>query len=176
MANLDNPHGLNAVRMLNGGKIPMTKYTVAATTVVYQGDVVCMRATGLIATLKTAAGATNIIGVAANYAAASGDVWVYDDPGTIFEVQSDGATDPGATTAGAYIGETIDITVTTGNTTTKVSKHELDYSALTTATADPLRVIGYHNSVDNDKLLAHARFLVLLNKHFLKAAGVRARI
>jgi hypothetical protein len=176
MANKDAPHGLNAVRMMNGGKIPMHKYTVAATTAVYQGDVVTLRATGLIATLKTAAGATNIVGVASNYAAASGDVWVYDDPYTIFEVQSDGATDPGATTAGAFLGENIDLVVTAGNTTTKISKHELDYSALTTATADPLRIIGYYESVDNDKLLAHARFLVLLNKHFYKASGVRARI
>jgi len=165
MANTDAPHGLNAVKMLNGGKIPMNKYTVAATTAVYQGDVVTLRANGLVATLKTTGGATNIVGVAANYSAVGGEVWVYDDPRTIFEVQSDGATDPGSTTSVAFRGNTGVLILTAGNTTTKVSKHELDYSSVTTSTADPLQIIGYYTAVDNDTTLAHARFLVLIKEH-----------
>jgi len=164
MANTDAPHGLNAVRMLNGGKIPMNKYPSSATTVIYQGDVVTLRANGLVATLKTTGGAANILGVAAAYAAISDYVWVYDDPRTIFEIQSDGATDPGSTTAIAQVGNTGALTLTAGNTTTKVSKHELDYSSVTTGTADPLQIVGFYQGVDSDKTLAHARYLVLLKK------------
>ena len=165
MANSDAPHGLNAVKMMNGGKIPMHKYDVATTSAIYKGDVVCLRAAGRVASLKTTGGAANILGVAANYTAASGEVWVYDDPGTIFEIQSDGATDPGATTGLGLIGNTGPFIIATGNTTTKVSKLEVDYSVITTGTADPIQIIGYYDGVDNDYLLAHARFLVLLKKN-----------
>jgi hypothetical protein len=166
MANLDNPHGLNAVKMLNGGRIPMNKYTSSATTAIYQGDVVTLRANGLVATLKTTGGAENILGVAACYAAVSTDVWVYDHPETVFEIQSDGTTDPSTAAAAlAIVGETGPLIVTAGNTTTKVSKHEIDYDAITTGTADPLQIIGYYQGVDNDNTLAHARFLVLLREH-----------
>ena len=166
MANLDNPHGLNAVRMMNGGKIPMDKYTVNATTAIYQGDVVQIKATGLVRTIVTTGGAASILGVAANYTSASGEVWVYNDPGTVFEIQSDGTTDPStAAAARAHIGETAVLILTAGNTTTKVSKQELDYSSMTTGTADPLQIIGFHPSVDNDNTLAHARYLVLLKKN-----------
>jgi len=161
--NLDNPHGLNAIRMLNGGKIPMNKYTVATTTAVYQGDVVTLRAAGKVATLKTTGGADNILGVAANYTAASGTVWVYDHPETVFEIQSDGATDPGSTTGWGQIGNTGPLIVTAGSG--KRSQQELDYSAITTGTADPLQIIGYYQGSDNDYTLAHARYLVLLREH-----------
>lgn len=165
MANKDFPHGLNAVKMMNGGKIPMNKYNAATTSAVYQGDVVCLRAAGRVASLKTTGGAANILGVAANYSVASGEVWVYDHPDTLFEIQSDGATDPGATTGLGLIGNTGPFIIATGNTTTKMSKLEMDYSVVTTGTADPLQIVGYYQGVDNDYLLAHARFLVLLKKN-----------
>lgn len=144
----------------------MEKYTANATTAIYQGDVVQIKATGLVRTIVTTGGAASILGVAANYSAASGEVWVYNHPDTIFEIQSDGTTDPGTAAAAlAEIGETASLVITAGNTTTKVSKHELDYSAMTTGTADPLQVIGHYGGVDNDHTLAHARYLVLLKKN-----------
>lgn len=176
MANNDNPHGLTAVRMLNGGKIPCRRYICATTSAIGQGDVVTLRAAGKVASLKTTGGATNVIGVAANYTATSGYVWVYDDPDTVFEIQSDGTTDPGSTTAQGLVGNNGPFIISTYNTTTKISKHELDYSAVTTGTADPLKIIGYDNQVNNDITLAHARFHVLLNKHLYKAAGARVVI
>lgn len=168
MANLDNPHGLCAVKMLNGGKIPMHKYTSAATTAIYQGDVVTLRSAGQVAVLKTTGGASNVIGVAANYAAVSSDVWVYDHPETIFEVQSDGGTDPGSTTGLGLVGNTGVLVVTSGNTTSKISKHEIDYSSITTGTADPIQIVGVYDGVNNDVTLAHARYLVMLRKHIWK--------
>lgn len=166
MANADAPHGLNAVKMLNGGKIPMHKYTSAATTAIGQGDIVTLRAAGKAAALKTSGGANNILGVAASYAAVSSDIWVYDDPDTIFEIQSDGATDPGSATAAGHVGNTaVLIVANTYNTTTKISKMELDYSSITTGTADPLQIVGFYDGVNNDPTLAHARYLVLLRKH-----------
>lgn len=168
MANNDHPHGLNPVKMLNGGKIPMHKYDTATTTAIGKGDVVCLRAAGKVATLKTTGGANNILGVAASYSAASGTVWVYDHPDTIFEIQSDGATDPGATTAAGHVGNAAPLVVTAFNTTTYRSKHELDYSAITTGTADPLQIVGIYDGVNNDPTLAHARYLVTLRKHIWK--------
>lgn len=176
MANNDNPHGLRAVKMLNGGKIPTSEYIVGTTTVVYEGDIVNLRAAGKVATLKTTGGAANTLGVAVHYATTGQALAVYDDPGTVFEVQSDGATDPGATTAQGHIGNNAPLVVTTGNTTSKISKHELDYSAVTTGTADPLKIIGIYAGADNDSTLAHARYLVLLNKHIMGPHGARTVI
>lgn len=169
MANIDAPHGLAAVKMLNGGKIPMHKYTSGVTTAIYQGDVVKLKAGGRVVTETVTTGSYAILGVAANYCAASGTVWVYDDPDTIFEIQSDGATDPTAATSLAMVGNTAPLVLTTGNTTTYISKQELDYSAITTGTADPLQIVGNYDGVNNDPALAHSRYLVRLTRHIWRA-------
>lgn len=172
MANVDHPHGLKPVMQLGGGPVPCHVYEANVTTAIFQGDVVTIRTDGRCDTLKTASGANNIIGVAANYVEAgttpAADLWVYDDPNTIFEVQSDGTTDPGETTAQAAIGATANLVLTTGNTSTGLSKHELDYSDIGTDTTAPLRIYGYHKQIDNDKTKAHAKMLVIFNRHFYK--------
>lgn len=176
MANQDFPHGLSAVKMMNGGKIPMHTYTSAATTAIYEGEVVTLRATGVVAGTTTTGGANNIVGVAVHYAAVSSDIAVYDDPMTIFEIQSDGSTDPGATTALAKVGQNAPMVYTAPNTTTKRAQLEFDYSACTTGTADPLKLIGIYQGASNDSTLSHGRYLVLLNKHIMGPHGIRTVI
>lgn len=172
MANIDHPSGLRPVYRLGGGKVPMRPYEAGDTTAIYQGDVVKLKSNGRVIAEVTTTGTDKIVGVAANYVAAgdggpSGTTcWVYDDPFTVFALNSDGATDPGSTTAQGHIGNQVNLVLTTGNTTTKVSKQELDYSTITTATGDhALRVLGFENNVRNDKTLAHADYMVMFARH-----------
>ena len=173
MANVDYPHGLNAVMSRSQDTPRLTKYKATVTSAIYRGGIVCLRTGGQVAALKTTGGANNVIGVANNYVAAgttpAADCWVYDDPDTVFELQSDGTTDPGSTTAQAKIGATCPlINPATGLAGSGQSYTEIDYSAISTGTADPLKIVGIYNIVGNDPTLAHGRYLVTLNKHLLE--------
>lgn len=170
MANVDHPHGLVPVMSRFKDTPRMTKYYASVTTAIFRGDPVCINASGRVHSLTTVTGDTEIVGVAANYNAAgttpTEQIWVYDDPDTIFEIQSDGATDPSTKAAAvALIGATAHFTATTGSTSSGQSAFELDYSTLGTTTA-AIKVMGLDSRVGNDWTLAHARFLVMLNKHF----------
>jgi hypothetical protein len=167
LANRDAPHGFRPVRQLHGGRVPMHQYKCSTTTAIYEGDVVQLKASGNVKTITTVSGVDCQVGVAAEYAAiATTDILVYDDPYTVFEVQCDGATDPGATTSLGHIGNTCDLTLTTGNTTTKLSKHEIDYDTITTATGSgAMKIVGFYEGVDNDVTLAHARYEVIFQRH-----------
>ena len=176
VTNIDNPHGLRAVRTLSGGRPPMTKYTSYTTSVVYEGDVVQHVGSGKVRSLLTTSGTTSgnyIVGVAANYAATNSDIWVYDDPDTIFQVNSDGATDAGESTEKLRRGLNAPLVIATGNTTTKVSKYELDYSGATTDTKNPLKIIGFATDANNAVGYAHAEYEVMLHRHFYKQLRVK---
>ena len=173
MANVDHPHGLTPVMSRMHDTPRMTKYKATTTSAIFRGGLVTLRTAGNVAACKTTGGADNVIGVAASYVAAgtspAADVWVHDDPDTVFEVQSDGTTDPGATTAQAKIGATCPVVnPATGTAASGQSNTEIDYSAISTGTADPLKIVGTYNIVGNDVTLAHARYLVVLNKHLLE--------
>lgn len=167
MSNLDNPHGFRPVRMLNGGKVPAHEYKCSTTTAIYEGDVVQLKSTGNVKTITTTTGVDVMVGVAAHYAAiATTDVLVYDSPDTVFEGQSDGATDPGSTTALGHIGNTCDLVLNTGNTTTYLSKHEIDYNTISTATGSgAMQIVAHYDGKDNDMTLAHARYEVIFQRH-----------
>jgi hypothetical protein len=178
MANVDYPHGLNAVMSRFADTPRMRKYAANVTTGIFRGDVVTLLTNGRVATLLTSTGAANVIGVAANYNAAATtpavDIWVYDDPDTIYEIQSDGTTDPTLATSKAAIGATAALTITTGDTASGQSKHELDYNTLGTTITEVLKVVGIYNIVGNDAALMNARYLVVLQKHHFQksAAGI----
>jgi hypothetical protein len=167
LANKDAPHGFRPVRQLHGGRVPMHQYKCSTTTAIYEGDIVQLKSTGNVKTITTVTGVDTMVGVAAEYAAiATTDILVYDDPYTVFEAQCDGATDPGTTTSLGHIGNTCDLILTTGNTTTLLSKHEIDYSQITTATASgAMQIVGFYEGVDNDVTLAHARYEVIFQRH-----------
>jgi hypothetical protein len=158
----------------------MTKYKAFVNTTtpvaIFRGDVVQLLATGDVKSVTVTGQVTAALGVAANYVAGvaandQADIWVYDDPDTIYEIQSDGTTDPGSVAAAqAHIGQTAiiatpDSTNSLGNTGSGQSGWELDYGNLGTDTTAPLKVVGLYDMVGNDVTLAHARYLVVLQNH-----------
>jgi hypothetical protein len=126
MANVDFPMGFKAVQTKTGVSPRITKYKTDGSAIIYPGDAVKKDGSGRVLTITAAS--DNPMGVAATYAAATAgdDVYVYDDlTNTIFEVQVDDATLTDDTSTGNFF----DITVTTGDTTRLISKHELDGDA-----------------------------------------------
>ena len=159
MPNNDFPRGLWAVRSLSGGEIRTGKYIAATSATIYMGDVVTMQSNG---TVQVAQAGDTAIGVASEYKATttSGvEILVYDDPNIVFGVQ---ATTAAATDVGANAG----ILATTGNTTTKVSKHELNGSTITPNAAE-LRIMGKINTPDND-WGADVKLEVMITDHFYR--------
>lgn len=175
MANVDNARGFKPMRVSNGGEPRMRRYKANVTTDVFQGDVVQMLAAGTVKTIVTTTGNTFVLGIAANRVdastqATSQDLWVYDDPDQEFEVQDDGEA---ATPSQAVVGSTFALIITTGNTTTGLSKHEVDASAVGQATTDPVLVQGFKEG-PTFEIGKYASIIVRLNRHLFKtnSAGV----
>uniref|UniRef100_A0A6M3INN9 Putative structural protein n=1 Tax=viral metagenome TaxID=1070528 RepID=A0A6M3INN9_9ZZZZ len=172
MANQDHPHGLRPIRMLNSGPIPKNRYRAGTTTAIFQGDMVAMTGDGNVIRVAVTTGSADCVGVAANYKAAGSaagtEVWVYDDPDTVFEIQSDGTTDTGFVT---HIGAVAALINAAGSTTTGQSVLEIDASSITstgTAVSNPIKIIDVYKGVDNDPDLAHQRMEVLITRHLYR--------
>lgn len=125
---------------------------------IYPGDFLKLNANG---TVEQAAASNACIGVAAHYAAAAGDVLVFDHPDQMFMIQSDDATDPDAQTD---IGLNYNIIVASGDSTYKRSGMELDGSTGNTTATLPLRLVQLCRRVDN-ALGANALCVVRINNH-----------
>src|SRR3990167_2743490 len=128
MANIDNPHGFRPVQTPHGGPPRLTKYKFSGeATAIFPGDLVVLESDGKVAVI-TAASEEPLLGVAANYVAASAAedtaVYVYDDPDQIFEVQHDG------TSADDDVGDTLDPVATAGDATRFISQMEIDTDGL----------------------------------------------
>ena len=108
---------------------------------IFEGDVVLLSNDGCVDVAATGT-ETNIVGVAAQGSAASTEenVLVYDHPNQEYMVQDD--SDSGFVTQ-TNVGNNAAIVVTTGNTSTGRSKHELDISSAG-ASAAPLHIKGLH--------------------------------
>lgn len=175
MANVDNARGFKPMRGSSGGEPRMRRYKANVTTDIFQGDVVQMLAAGTVKSITTTTGNGAIIGVAANRVdasiqATSQDLWVYDDPDQEFEVQDDGEA---ATPSQAVVGATFALILTTGNTTTGLSKHEIDASAAGAAATDPVLVEGFKEG-PTFEIGKYANHIVKLNRHLYKtgSAGI----
>lgn len=96
------------------------------------------------------------------YAVASTECYVdvCIDPDAVFEVQADDST-----LAYAKIGLNADPVLTTGNTTTGYSNHELDASTLATTNTLMLQVIDIVPTPDN-ALGAYGKVMVKFNEHY----------
>ena len=178
MANQDRARGCWPLYNLTGGKIPVHAYHKKGTTTgVYEGGIVVLRtADRRIGSLQTTTGSDEIVGVAANYVAAASSgktVWVYDSPFTVFGINSDGTTNEdykdlvGTVATGNAALSTADSAA--GNTTTGLSKVELDRSACTstgTATDNIFKIIGVVDEPSNNSASSHADLEVLLIRHF----------
>jgi len=153
-SNIDAPHGFSPVRNVAGTAPQLNPYTVAASTTIYEGELVALNTSGLIVDGNdTDALAGNLIGVAAHYQVASGELLVYDDPEQLYAVQAD---DNSITNLAGYQHLMFDVVTWSGAQTTLLhSIDELDGSSgLTTvgtdaATLRPLLCVGKVNSADN---------------------------
>ncbi len=128
----------------HGQVLRVTKYRTAAGHVaIYPGDFVGMLADSVVATI-TSVTASMILGVAAHYlAAASTDgVEVYDHPQQRFIIQDDGDTTPMTALSEGGVAALI---ITTGNTTSLRSAHEIDASSLATA---PTVAVGHSLKIE----------------------------
>lgn len=73
--------------------------------------------------------------------------WVIDNPNVVFDMQEDGNDYVSA--SDNPVNKLSDIAYTAGNTTTGISKVELDSSGITTGGVLPFRVLGFSRRVDN---------------------------
>tara|TARA_R110000751_G_scaffold41845_1_gene97753 strand:+ start:1475 stop:2038 length:564 start_codon:yes stop_codon:yes gene_type:complete len=159
MANADAPRGFWPIRHLTGGTIRTGEYTIASgyAADIFTGDIVKLVAAGGIELSAAGARSVGVFG-GVEYTDASGNVvfkayWptgtvatnikavVYDDPMTVFGVQSAGST------VAADVGNLGDHVATAGSTSTGLSANELNG---TTSTAYAgFRVFGKVNTPDN---------------------------
>ena len=183
MANVDAAFGFVPVRHMSGNAPRTNKYTITSGLAenIFSGDMVILTADGVI----TPAGATEVnqLGVFAgvSYTASDGSyvyseywpsgttatdivAYVYDDPYTVFKVQSAGSP------AQTNIGNCADIVAGAGSTTTGRSGFEI--SGTMAATAAQCKIIALHDAPDN-AFGANAVMEVLVNEHVLKdSAGI----
>lgn len=101
--------------------------------------------------------------------------YCYDDPGTTFEGNLSAAL---TSSAYSYIYQNTNITIGTTSVTTGISAHQLDQTAVTTATAD-FRILWLSdNKADEDTTAANQHAWVQMNRAqaganpFLTATGV----
>lgn len=160
MANADRPCGFRPY----GPVRKAIKFTSGAA--IYTGDAVKLSSDGFI---DPAAAQEAILGVALEYASAAGEaVMVSVDPMQLYVVQASGS-DFGAA---GDVGNTAELLATAGDSTVKLSRHELD-SATKATQAQQLIVVGLEPRPDN-AWGANADLIVRINEHQLKEgfAGV----
>jgi hypothetical protein len=183
MANADAAFGFVPTRHMSGNAPRTNKYTCASELAenIFKGDLCIIIATGLI-TPHTATEVNNI-GVfdGCSYTASDGSyvyseywptgttatdiiLYIYDDPYTVFKIQSAG------TTAQTNIGNCADVVAGAGSTITGQSGFELSGTmAAGTATC---KIMALYDAPENT-FGANAVMEVLINEHILKdGAGI----
>ena len=167
-ANVDAPFGA----IPYDGPARCSEYrTDVGAAAIYPGDLVGQMADGCVDTI-TSATASHILGVAAQYlaAAAATKILVYDDPDQRFTMQDDGdTTNMTALSEGANALPIL----TTGNTTSLRSAHEIDASSISVLTEFPLRIQRLH-PVEADSYASAAgsprRWIVSINPGYHQLA------
>ena len=184
MANVDAAFGFVPIRHLSGnGYSRANKYTITSglSENIFTGDLVIITADGVI-TPHTATEVNNIgVFAGVSYTASDGSyvytqyfpsgttgsdfiAYVYDDPYTVFKVQSAG------TPAQTNIGNCADVVAGTGSTITGQSGFELS-GTMSNGTAT-CKIIGLYEGPEN-AFGTNAIMEVLINEHLLKdSAGI----
>lgn len=154
MANKDQPTGARPVGT------PLRVTAGVAASAIYPGDFVKLDSAGKI---SVAAASDALCGVAASLASADGDqVLIFDHPQQQFTVQADEAD----VDAQTDINLNFDIVATAGDSTYKVSRHELDSSTGAVTATLPLKLLRIEPKVDN-ALGAQVDCVVCINNHQL---------
>lgn len=196
MANINAPKGFVPVRHMNGapwnGQTKMFLIPSSDGTAVFVGDLVKLAGSagaagtvvsgldceGMPTAAIASAGTTGqdllgpVVGflvdptnLTLKYRAASTNriALVCVDPSVVYEVQEDAV---GSNIAAADIGLNVPYTTTAGNTTTGVSKMEIDSSAVATTSTLPFKLLGLVKRPDvafGTASTDHAKFEVMLN-------------
>lgn len=154
MANKDRPNGLRP----KGEPLRANKYTAGGA--IYPGDCVKLDSAGKVV---VASASNSLCGVAASYASADGAaVMVWDHPDQLFVAQADDAT----VDALADLNLNYNITATAGNSTYKMSRHEVDGNTGATDSTLPLRVLAATDEV-GESLGSFAKVVCKINAHQL---------
>ena len=183
MANPNSPYGFKVVRHMSGNAPRANKYTITSGLAenIFTGDLCVLTADGVIT--PHTAGEVNNIGVFAgvSYTASDGEyiyskywpsgtvatdivAYVYDDPYTVFRIQSAG------TPAQTDVGSNADVVAGTGSTTTGQSGFDLN-GTMSNGTAT-CKIIGLWEDPSNS-FAQYAQLEVLINEHILKqTAGI----
>tara|TARA_R110002050_G_scaffold82247_4_gene176002 strand:- start:675 stop:1229 length:555 start_codon:yes stop_codon:yes gene_type:complete len=184
MANADAAFGFVPVRHMSGNSPRANKYTITSELAenIFMGDL-CIVTSGGVVTPHTAT-ETNNIGVFAgvSYTASDGSyiysqywptgttatnivAYIYDDPYTVFKVQSAGSP------AQTNIGNCADVVAGTGSTTTGQSGFEI--SGTMAGSIATCKILALHDSPEN-AFGANAVMEVTINEHLLgtNVAGI----
>lgn len=176
MANVDNPHGLGALRRMGGGPLETRVFVKLASfgTGIFRRDVVHQVAgdatEGAIIEAWSSAtpGTTAPSGVALNHGAASArtEHQVYVDTDIICEAQDNDDTD-GVTAAN--LGLNANIEAGAGNATTKLSGHEIDESTVNTSGSRDVKLLalwqGFNVEGNRNAFGEHAIIEIAFNRH-----------
>ncbi len=145
MANVDRPFGFRP----KDPNAPVHYHNLSASnSAIRRGHPVVKDGNGVIAEATAAGGANSVLGIAAEYKAAStgGNIAVWDDPMTIFLAQEDG--DSSTTTVTAE-GSNMDFIATHSSNNTVDSGAELDSSSANTTSTLQFRVLRKANLPNN---------------------------
>ncbi len=177
MANADAPFGLRPVMMMDGspynGHTLRCQFEATDSTACFIGDLVTLNGTvgteGVPTVTQGSAAGAAFFGVVvafefdptdleSKYRLASTQRACHVVPAMdcLFEIQSDGTGDL------TDIGNTADITVGSGNTTTGLSTMEI--ADATMGTGANLQILGVVQREDNDVTAANANWLVRINE------------
>lgn len=161
MANTDRPCGFKP-----HGELKHVGIYVAGGTI-YPGDAVKFE-TGASNTTQTrarvvqGAAAGALCGVALNYATVGQLIRVADDPSQLFVGQADGSDFD----ENADLGLNCPLLATAGDSTYKISRHELDSSDLDTTATDEFKVLGVLERTKNE-FGANVVLICKINNHQL---------
>ena len=133
MANVDAPRGF--IKWESGGKnLRLSSYTKGGEEI-FKGDLVNLDASGNVVPYDK--GDNLVLGVAAQYAAASATtILVEDDPDALYLAQVDG------TFALVDVGQNADVLATNGSATTGISAHEIETTTFAVTAALPIKILG----------------------------------
>ena len=183
MANVDAAFGFVPIRHLSGNAPRANKYTITSGLAenIFTGDLVIITADGVL-TPHTATEVNNIgVFAGVSYTASDGSyvysqywpsgttatniiAYVYDDPFTVYKVQSAG------TPAQTNVGNCADVVAGAGSTTTGISGFEIS-GTMSNGTAT-CKILGLYEGPEN-AFGTNAIMEVLINEHLLKdSAGI----
>ena len=189
MANKDAPFGLRPARMMNGSAFmnQQNRYRIASgvTTPIFQGDIVEALPAGTIG-VKAAGETDACLGVfngcrytdpttgketfsnsyPGSIAASDIEAFVIDSPDVVYEIQADD-TFPVADLFGNF--DIVDQSPV-GDTSSGISRMELDVTTGATTATLPLKAIDISQDPENsDVASANTNVMVVINNHLLSA-------